>query len=193
MNVVINEITKYNLNIVALQEIRWPGNGSFKHKETTIFYSGCKDNKHAFGVGIMINNRLLENFKRFGAINERICYIRLKIKEQLVIIFSCHAPTEEKDGETKDIFYDELEQVYKDTPRHAIKIILGDMNAKIVRENMYRPTIGKESFHSISNDNGARLIHFAMSNGIIISSTYFQRKNIHKHDVVMLSSRVLDD
>lgn len=94
MSLVTNEITKYNLNIVALQEIRWPGIGSFKHKETTIFYSGGKDNRHIFGVGIMINNRLLENVKRFEAINERICYICLKIKEQNVIIFSCHAPTE---------------------------------------------------------------------------------------------------
>jgi exonuclease III len=124
MNVVISEITKYNLNIIALQEIRWPGNSSLKHKETTIFYSGCNDNRHAFGVGFMINNRLLENVKSFEAMNERICYIRLKIKEHIVIIFSCHALTEEKDGETKDIFYDELEQVYNAIPRHAIKIIL---------------------------------------------------------------------
>jgi len=70
----------------------------------------------------MINNRLLENVKRFEAINERICYIRLKIKQQIVIIFSCHAPTEEKDGETKDIFYDELEQVYNATPDTLSKL-----------------------------------------------------------------------
>lgn len=116
MDVVINEITKYHLNLATLQEIRWPGNGCFKHKETTIFYSGCKDNRHAFGVGFMINNRQLEKVKRFEAINERIWYIRIKIKEQIVIIFSCHAPTEEKDGETKDIFYDELELVSNATP-----------------------------------------------------------------------------
>jgi len=124
----------------------------------------------------MINNRLLENVKRFEGINERICYICLKIKEQNVIIFRCHARTEEKDGVITDIFYDELEQVYNAIPRQSIKIILGDMNAKIGQENVYRPTIGKESFHSMSNDNGARLIPFAMSNKIIISSTYFHRK-----------------
>lgn len=90
MNVIINKITKYNLNIVVLQEIKWPGNGSFKHKETTIFYSGCEDSKHAFGVGFMLNNRLLENVKRFEAINERICFICLRIKKQSIIILSCH-------------------------------------------------------------------------------------------------------
>jgi DNA polymerase III alpha subunit (gram-positive type) len=64
------------------------------------------------------------------------------------------------------------------------------MNAKIEWENIYRPTIGKDSLHSMSNDNKARLIHFAMSNGIIISSIYFQRKDIYKqtwipHDVAI--------
>jgi hypothetical protein len=47
----------------------------------------------------MINNRLLENVKHFEAINERICYLRLKIKKHIETIFSCHAPTEEKDGD----------------------------------------------------------------------------------------------
>jgi len=58
------------------------------------------------------------------------------------------------------------------------------MNAKIGRENIYRPTIGKESLHSMSNDNGARLIHFAMSNRIIISRTYFQGKDIYKQTCI---------
>jgi len=46
IKVVINEITKYKLNIVALQEMICPGNGRIKQKDTTFFYSGCNDNRH---------------------------------------------------------------------------------------------------------------------------------------------------
>jgi hypothetical protein len=33
-----------------------------------------------------------------------------------------------------------------------MKILLGDFNAKVGREDIFRPTIGNESFHEISND-----------------------------------------
>lgn len=54
------------------------------------------------------------------------------------------------------------------------------MNSKIGRGNVFRPTIGKESLHIVSNDNGTRFISFAMFRDIIISSTDFQRKDIYK-------------
>jgi hypothetical protein len=126
----------------------------------------------------MINNKLLVNVKRFEPINECICFICLRIKKKNIIILSCHAPTEEKDGEIKDMFYDKLEELCNTFSWHAIKIIMGYMNAKIERENIYRPIM--DNLHSVSNDNWACLVHFAMSNGIIISSTYFQRKDIYK-------------
>jgi hypothetical protein len=37
-----------------------------------------------------------------------------------------------------------------------MKIILGDFNAKVGRENIFKPTIGNESLHESSNDNGVR-------------------------------------
>jgi len=62
------------------------------------------------------------------------------------------------------------------------------MKAKIGRENVFRPIIGKESLHIVSNDNGTRFISFAMSRDIIISSTYFQRKDIYKQTWVSLDA-----
>ena len=45
-----------------------------------------------------------------------------------------------------------------------MKIILGDFNAKVGRENTFKLTIGNESLHQDSNDNGVRIVNFAPSN-----------------------------
>jgi hypothetical protein len=37
-----------------------------------------------------------------------------------------------------------------------MKILLGDFNAKVGREDIFRPTIGNETLHEISNDNGVK-------------------------------------
>jgi len=95
LKIIIDEIKKYNLQIVALQEKRWPGNGSIKHKETTSFYNGCGDERHEFRVDFIINDKLLHNVNKFEAVNERTCFIRLKISGQNIIIINCHAPTED--------------------------------------------------------------------------------------------------
>ena len=72
---------------------------------------------------------------------------------------------EEKDDvDEKDNFYEELDQTYEECPKRDVKIILGDLNAKIGQEEVNRPIIGKYSLHTLSNDNGTRLIDFACSN-----------------------------
>jgi hypothetical protein len=57
----------------------------------------------------------------------------------------------------KDSFYEELERVVDKFPKYHINILLGDLNAKVGREDISKPTIGKKSLHEISNDNGVRL------------------------------------
>jgi hypothetical protein len=47
-----------------------------------------------------------------------------------------------------------------------MKILLGDFNAKVGREEISKLTIGNESLHEISNGNGVRLVNFATSNNL---------------------------
>jgi len=61
-----------------------------------------------------------------------------------------------------------------------MKIHLVDFNAKVERENIFKPTIGKESLHQDSNDNGVRMVNFATSKNLA-KSTMFSHRNIHKH------------
>jgi len=44
-----------------------------------------------------------------------------------------------------------------------MKILLVDFNAKERSENIFKPTIGNESLHKDSNDNGLRIVNFATS------------------------------
>jgi len=42
-----------------------------------------------------------------------------------------------------------------------MKTTLGDFNAKVGRDNIFIPTIGNESLHQDSKDNGVRIVNFA--------------------------------
>jgi hypothetical protein len=61
-----------------------------------------------------------------------------------------------------------------------MKILIGDFNAKVGREDIFQPTIGNESLHEIINDNGVRVVKFATSKNLTVKSTMFPRRNIHK-------------
>jgi hypothetical protein len=89
-------------------------------------------------------------------------YITLKGPWCDIIVLNVHAPNEEKDND-KGQLYEELEQVFYQFPRYHMKILLGDFNAKVGREDIFKPIIGNESLQEVINDNGARVVNFATS------------------------------
>ena len=74
-------------------------------------------------------------------------YIVLRGRWCNIIVLNVYAPSEDKSDDSKDSFYKELEQVFDHFPRYHMKILLGDFNAKVGRENIFKPTIGNESLH----------------------------------------------
>jgi len=154
LKILIDEVTRYNLPIVALQEVRLLGNGNVKSGSHIIFYSGLRSNRHENGVGLLVSDSILLNIKSFTAINERMCFIHIKRKIWDIALLNCYAPTEDKNNDVKNDFYESLENVYDSLPGNTIKIIVGDLNAQIGRESSHGPTIGQESLHLTSNDNG---------------------------------------
>jgi hypothetical protein len=83
-----------------------------------------------------------------------------------------HALTEDKDYVIKDSFHEELEEVFDQFPRYHMKMLLGDFNAKVGREDIFKPIIGNESLHEASNDNGIRVVNFATSKNLIVKSQH---------------------
>jgi len=60
-------------------------------------------------------------------------------------------------------------------------MLIGQFNTKVGREYIFKPTIGQKSLHQDSNDNEVRLINFATSKNLVVKSTMFPHRNIHKY------------
>jgi len=60
-----------------------------------------------------------------------------------------------------------------------MEILLGDFNTKVGRENIFKPTVGKESLHQDSNDSGVRIVNFATSTNLIVKSTILPHRDFH--------------
>jgi hypothetical protein len=98
-----------------------------------------------------------------------------------IIVPNVHAPTEDKIDDVKDHFYEKLECIFDKFPKYHMKILLGDFNAKGDTEHIFQPTVRNESLYEISNDNGVRVVNFATSKNLIVKSTMFPHRNIHKY------------
>lgn len=178
--VLSSELEKYRMDIVALQEVRWPYDGKEATKGYQIYYSGNQEGHYRRGVGVAVRRQLDESVLSFEARSERLCILRIKGRFKNISLVSFYAPTEDAEDEVKDDFYDELENVWMRLPNYDIKLLLGDANGKIGRESVWEKVAGKESLHEISSDSGTRLLTMALACNMKVVSTMFPRKRIHK-------------
>jgi len=176
---IVNEVEKYKVKLTALQEIRWTNTGTININETTIFYGGCTEQRQ-LGTGFAVHKDLVPAVKEFKDINPRMSVLTIEAQWFDISFVNVHAPTEDKSQDEKEAFYEQLENALNLIPSNRIQIVLGDLNAKVGKEKMFRQVTGGHSLHDETNDNGTKLIDFAIGNGLVIRSTMFPHKNIHK-------------
>ncbi|CAI6370121.1 unnamed protein product [Macrosiphum euphorbiae] len=184
---LVTEIEKYKMKCVALQEIRWEDAGTTKVSQTTIFNGKC-EHPYKLGTGFAIHESIIHTVKEFRDISPRISTITIESENFDAVLINAHAPTEEKDEDEKDLFYATLADIFASSTS-TIRIVLGDFNAKLGREICYRNVIGNHSLHENTNNNGAKLIDFAVGNGLVIKSTMLPKKDIHKYTWVSPDGR----
>jgi hypothetical protein len=124
--------------------------------------------------------RIISAITRTEFVSGRMSYIILKGHWCDINFLNAHAPVEDKTDDVKDFICEELELVFDKFPKYHMNILLLDFNAKVDKEDIFKPTIEKESLHKISNGNGVRVVKFATSKNLTARSTMFPHHNIHK-------------
>ena len=64
------------------------------------------------GTGFFVHHRTVSAIKRVEFVSDRVSYIVLKGRWCNVTVLNVHAPSEEKSYDSKDRFYEELQQVF---------------------------------------------------------------------------------
>ena len=83
--------------------------------------------------------------------------------------------------DAKDDFYDQLQMVLEQVPCRDVKIVMGDMNAKVGIDNTGREEVmGKHGARAEMNENGERWADFCQANELVIGGTLFPHKECHK-------------
>jgi hypothetical protein len=62
-----------------------------------------------------------------------------------------------------------------------MKILLRDLDAKVRRENIFKPIIGNESLHQGSNDNSVRILNFDTSKNLFVRNTMLPHRNFRQY------------
>jgi hypothetical protein len=102
---------------VGGHEIRLDGGGTEPADEYTFFYGRWI--KKVF----FVRKRIMSLVKRVQFVSDRMSqYIILRDRWCDIIIPNVHGPTEDKIGDMKDRFYEELEHVFDNIPKHHMKL-----------------------------------------------------------------------
>ncbi|KAL4132834.1 hypothetical protein QTP88_009923 [Uroleucon formosanum] len=83
------------------------------------------------------------SFSTLNLINDRLCYLTITGKIFDIVLINCYAPTKIADEDLKDAFYETLERTFNCISANSKKIVLGDMNAQVGRERIFKKTADK--------------------------------------------------
>ena len=108
-------------------------------------------------------------------------YIVRRGRWRTIIFLNVHEPRQEKSDDNRDNFYEELEHHFDHFPKYCLKIHLGDLNIKLWIKNIFKPTLENESLHQDSNNDGVRIVKFAISKNLVVKSKMFSHRKFHKY------------
>jgi len=87
----------------------------------------------------LFRTSLKQTVKRKECVCDTMKYTTLRIPWRDIIFLNVLDPTEDKSDDKRGSFYDELERVFDQFPKYDMEIVLGDVNAKLKSEDIFKP------------------------------------------------------
>ena len=112
--------------------------------------------------------------------SDRIAYLKMKVKDGSIAIFSLYAPHNMKPLDERFNFYSDLGRVMEKCSAHGAKYLFGDLNARLGKRRPGEDDIigphgfGRAAAHHVEVPNRDILIEFCTDFEYIVASTFQQ-------------------
>ena len=157
LEVVKQEITRVNINILGISELRWTGMGEFNSDDHYINYCG-QESLRRNGVAIIVNKRVQNAVLGCNLKNDRMISVCFQGKPFHITVIQVYAPSSSAEEAEVEQFYEDLQDLLELTPRKDVLFITGDWNAKAERQET--PGVTGKFGHGVQNEAGQGLLEF---------------------------------
>ena len=120
-------MTRVNIDILGISELRWTGMGEFNSDDHYIYYCGQQSLRRN-GVAIMVNKRVQNAVLGCNLKNDRMISIHFQDKPFYITVIQVFVLT--SNAEEAEQFYEDLQDSLELTPKTDLHFIIGDWNAK---------------------------------------------------------------
>ena len=175
---VAKGMAEYGIEVLGITETRWKGMGSTTLQSgVKVVYVGDEEVRQG-RVAIMISARAKRALMEWTPISKRIIKARFYSKYKKLTVIQTYAPTNDAMDKEKYEFYNQLQHTLSSCNRHDMRVVMGDLNAKLGNNHTIREEVmGKFFFNKLYLTNQQTVKHY-----IIFCNTYYSNNNYsYKH------------
>lgn len=114
---VVREMERINIEVLGISEVRWPGSGTCRTDNGTLYYSGNQLPEHPNGVGIIVGSRIGKAVIKFVPYSDRTLLLQIRAQPVNINFIQCYAPTADKPDCEIQAFYKEVKELLKLTKK----------------------------------------------------------------------------
>ena len=114
LEVVKQEMTRVNIDILGISELEWTGMGEFNSDDLYIYYCG-QESLRRNGVAIIVNKRVRNTVHGCNLKNNRMIYVSFQGKTFSITVIQVYVPT--SNVEEAEWFYEDLQDLLELTPQ----------------------------------------------------------------------------
>ena len=124
LKMVKQEVTRVNIDILGISELRWTGMGDFNSDDHHIDYCGLESLRRN-GVAITVNRRVRNAVFGCNLKNDRMISVRFQGKPFNITVIEVYAPTSNAEETEVERFYEDLQDLLELTPKKDVLFIIG--------------------------------------------------------------------